>query len=137
MSAGWWRYPLRLALGIVFLWAALAKLSDVGGFATEIHNYRLLPVALENLAALAMVWIEVLVGLALVLNIAPRSATIVVGGLLIMFFFAILQAVIRDLDIECGCFGTSDASRVGIVALARDIIFLGLAWFGYPRRSSR
>ena len=129
-----WRYLFRLALGAIFLWAALAKVSDMQGFAGEIHNYRLLPVALENLAALTMVWIELVIGLALVTNLAPRSGTLTAGGLLVVFFAAILQAVIRNLDIDCGCFGTNDASRVGIMALARDVAFLVMAWLGYPRR---
>ena len=94
---------------------------------------RLLPIALENIFALVLVWTEVIVGLALVTNLAPRSATLLAGGMLVMFFIAILQAVIRGLDIDCGCFGTKDASATGIKALLRDIAFLAMAWIGYPR----
>jgi len=93
----------------------------------------MLPVALENLFAMTMIWIEVLAGLALVANVAPRSATLLLGGLLVVFLVAIGQAVARNLDIDCGCFGTSDATKTGFTALARDIAFLALAWFGYPR----
>jgi uncharacterized membrane protein YphA (DoxX/SURF4 family) len=128
-----WRYLLRLALGLVFLWAALAKIPEAGAFAKEVHYYRMLPVALENLFALGLVWAELLIGLGLVLNLAPRTMTAAAGFLLVVFFIAIGQAVIRGLDIECGCFGTSDGSRVGLVALGRDIVFLALAFFGYPR----
>ena len=128
-----WRYLLRLALGLVFLYAAVAKIPEAGAFAREIHNYRLLPVPLENVFALGLAWTELLLGLGLVLNLAPRTMTLGTGLLLVVFFIAIGQAVIRDLDIECGCFGTSDASHVGLVALGRDIVFLALAFFGYPR----
>ena len=130
-----WRYLFRLALGAIFLWAALAKIGDMAGFAAEVHYYRMVPLPLENVFALVLVWVELVAGLALVTNLAPRSGTWVIGGLLVVFFVAILQAVIRGLDIECGCFGTADASQVGLMALARDVAFLVMAWLGYPRRS--
>ena len=129
-----WRYLFRLALGVVFLWAALAKIGDMAGFAGDIHNYRMLPVAMENVFALVLVWTELVLGLALVTNLAPRSATLLGGALLVMFFIAILQAVLRNLDIDCGCFGTTDAKQAGIEALVRDVIFLAMAWLGYPRK---
>ena len=36
-----WRYLFRLALGVVFLAAALPKIADPVGFASDIHNYRI------------------------------------------------------------------------------------------------
>ncbi len=133
MSGPWgWRYIFRLALGLVFVWASLAKIGDVPGFAGEMHNYRILPIGLENVFAMTLPWIELLAGVALVVNIAPRSATIILGALLAVFLLAILSAVIRNLDIACGCFGTSDATRTGWVATFRDLGFLALALLGYP-----
>jgi len=129
-----WRFLFRLALGAVFLWAGLAKIADPAGFAREIHNFHLMPVAGENIFAIVLPWVELVSGLALVTNAAPRSATLVLGGLLVVFFFAILSAIVRHLDIACGCFGTSDASKTGWVTLLRDAAFLTLALLGWPRR---
>lgn len=128
-----WRWLCRAVVGGVFIWAALAKISDISGFAMEIHNYRMLPVAFENMAAMTMVWIELIAGLAVVLNLAPRSGNWILIGLLILFMVAIGQAIARGLDIDCGCFGTSDATRVGWIAMGRDIVLLALAWIGHPR----
>ncbi len=129
-----WRYLLRLVLGLVFLWAALAKIGDVPGFAREIHNYHATPLSLENIFAMVIPWIELIAGIALVLNIAPRGGTLVLGGMLVLFTVLILSAIVRGLDIACGCFGTSDAARTGWETLLRDVAFLAMAWFGYPRR---
>ena len=129
-----WRYLLRAVLGLVFLWAALAKIGDASGFAREIHNYRATPLALENVFAMIIPWIELVDGTALVLTIAPRAGTLVLGGMLVVFTVLILSAIVRGLDIACGCFGTSDAARTGWETLLRDIAFLAMAWFGYPRR---
>lgn len=129
-----WRYLLRAAVGAVFIWAALAKISDISGFAAEIGYYRMLPLAFQNLLAITMVWIELVAGVAVLVNVAPRSATIVLFGMLVLFFVAIGQAVLRGLDIDCGCFGTSDGAKVGVTALVRDVVLLAMAWLGYPRR---
>jgi uncharacterized membrane protein YphA (DoxX/SURF4 family) len=129
-----WRYLFRLALGVVILAAALPKIADPGSFAVDIHNYRLLPAVLENVAALTLPWIELVAGVALVLNLAPKAGTLVAGGLMVVFLIAIGLAVARNLDIECGCFGTYDASRTGWATLLRDAGFLALAVLGWPRR---
>lgn len=135
---GWdWRYIFRLALGGVFIAAALPKIADPLGFASDIHNYRMMPLALENLLALTLPWVELLVGLALVLNIAPKGATLLAGILMLVFLVAIGQAVVRNLDIDCGCFGTNDASKTGWMALLRDLGFLALAAIGWPRGGRR
>ena len=36
---------------------------------------------------------------------------------MLAFTLGVLSAVARGLDFECGCFGTSDASRVGLQKL--------------------
>ena len=128
-----WRYVFRAILGVLFIWAALAKIGDLPAFAGQIHNFRILPVAVENLFAVTLPWIELVAGLALVTNLAPRAGLLVLGGLLLVFFVAILSAMARKLDIACGCFGTQDAGTTGLMTLIRDIGFLALAVIGYPR----
>lgn len=129
-----WRYLFRLGLGAIFLYAAVTKLPELGKFAESVHNYRMLPVSLENLFAMALIGVEIVVGVTLILNVLPKSSTILVTMLLVMFFIAILQAVLRGLDIDCGCFGTDDASKTGWVALLRDLGMLAMAFLGYPRK---
>ena len=133
MNYGGWRYIVRAVLGVLFIWAALAKISDLSGFAAEVHNFRMIPLALENLFAMTLPWIELVAGVALVLNVAPRAATAVLGFLLVVFLIAIVSAIIRNLDIACGCFGTSDASQTGWITLLRDLGFIALAVLGWPR----
>lgn len=128
-----WRYLFRLALGVVFIWAALAKIADPGAFAKEIGYFRMVPLSLQNVFALALPWVELVAGVALVLNLVPRAATLLLGGLLVVFMIAIGVALARGLDIDCGCFGTRDAASTGWVTLARDVGFLALAFLGYPR----
>jgi uncharacterized membrane protein YphA (DoxX/SURF4 family) len=130
------RYTVRtsqVAIGALFLVAALAKLGDLHALATQIHNFRLLPLAVQNLAAMTLPWVEMLAGLSLVLGVRPRSGAIVVSTLLTVFTVAVLIAMAKGLDIECGCFGTADATRVGVVKILQNLGMLGLGLVGSLR----
>jgi putative oxidoreductase len=104
---------VRIALGIVVAWAALAKLSDLTAFSAQVHNFRVLPIWSENLVAMTLPWIELVAALSLLLGIQARSGALVATGLLAVFTVAVALAVARGLDFQCGCFGTADATRVG------------------------
>jgi len=104
---------VRIALGIVVAWAALAKLSDLAAFSSQVHNFRVLPIWSENLVAMTLPWIELVAALSLLLGIQARSGALVATGLLAIFTVAVALAVARGLDFQCGCFGTADATRVG------------------------
>ena len=132
------RHPLvvrgsQIAMGLVFAWAALAKLGDLREFANQVHNFRMVPIFAENVIALSLPWIELVAALALILNIRARSGAVVVTGLLAVFTVAIVVALMRGLDIECGCFGTSDASQVGLVKITQNLGMLVLGWIGCLR----
>ena len=132
------RHPLvvrgsQIVMGVVFAWAALAKLGDLHGFADQVHNFRMVPIFAEHVVALSLPWIELVAALALILNIRARSGAVVVTSLLAVFTVAIIVALVRGLDIECGCFGTSDASRVGLVKITQNLGMLVLGWIGCRR----
>ena len=124
----------RIVIGVLFAWAALAKLGQLDAFATQVHNFRLVPVALENLVALTLPWIELLAALALILNVRARSGAVVLTVLLTVFTLGVAQAMIRGLDFECGCFGTSDGTRVGTFKILQNLGMLAVA-FVATRRS--
>ena len=55
----------RIALGLVFIAAALPKIGDPPGFAKAIWAYQLVPGPVLNPMALVLPWLELLCGLAL------------------------------------------------------------------------
>lgn len=115
-------------MGLVFIVAALAKIGDVSAFAEQIHNFRMMPVWPENLVAMTLPWIELLAGMSLLLGIRPRSGGVIATGLMAFFLVAVAIAMVRGLDIECGCFGTADATEVGLSKLAQNAVMLILAF---------
>jgi len=117
----------RIAIGLILLVAGLAKVGDLHAFAEQIHNFRLVPLAAENLIAFSLPWIEVVAGLALLVNVRARSGALVGAALMAAFTLFVLIALFRGLDVECGCFGTSDASRVGLKKILENLMMLAIA----------
>ena len=117
----------RIGIGLVMLAAALGKIGDPAAFATQIHHFRLIPIGAENLIAIVLPWVELIAGLTLVLGVHARSGAWLSSAMMVVFTLAVGAAVARGLDIECGCFGTADATHVGGMKLAENLLFTGAA----------
>lgn len=103
----------RAALGITFIIAGMEKISDPTAFAAAIYGYKIFPEIMVNFFAVIVPWIEVVSGLLLVFGMLVRENAAVISCLLIMFIVLVVISIFRDLNIECGCFGTSSGSRIG------------------------
>jgi len=113
---------LRAALGALFLYAAATKLPDMGAFAESVANYRLVPSALVPAAAVATIGLELALGLLLVTGRLPRATALVATTLLGVFTVGLAQALVRGIDLRCGCFG--GAERATWLTVLRDVALL-------------
>ena len=124
----------RIILGIIFIYASYEKILDPVGFSKNIHNYHLTPIAIENLAALIIPWLELIIGVFLIFGLFLEGATSITIALLIFFIFILSQAVFRGIDVHCGCFKTDvQTENVNfqfelIKRILEDIIYLGMAF---------
>ncbi|MFZ5569653.1 MAG: cation diffusion facilitator family transporter [Thermodesulfobacteriota bacterium] len=116
---------LRLGLGAVFLYASFDKILNPQAFAKAVYNYQILPDVLVNLAAIALPWLEFLLGLCLITGFWLPGATVTTTGLLTVFIGALAFNQIRGLDVYCGCFSTeAKAGAAGLWPVLRDVGFL-------------
>jgi hypothetical protein len=53
-------------------------------------------------------------------GISAKENSAILSGLLVIFIIAIVISLIRGLDINCGCFGTVDGSKVGILKILEN-----------------
>jgi putative oxidoreductase len=111
LASPWLTVRVQIALGLFFVAAALPKVVDPPSFAHMVYNYRLVPGPLVNLMALAMPWLELLAGLALVLGVFTRTSAGLVGALLLLFIGAVGINLARGNAIDCGCFDVTAANR--------------------------
>jgi putative oxidoreductase len=107
----WLTIRVQIALGAIFIIAALPKIADPPSFAHMIYNYRLVPSPLINISALVMPWVELLAGLALILGVWKAAARTVVAIMLAVFIVAISINLFRDNAIDCGCFNVADRGK--------------------------
>lgn len=114
----------RLGVGAVFLYAAWDKILHPDAFAQAIHHYRLVPGVLLHPWAHLLPVLEIVVGAALVLGLLRRGAALLAAGLTVVFMVAIASALLRGLDISCGCFHTDGGHGVGLSLLLRDAVLL-------------
>lgn len=110
----------RLGLAAMFLFAAVPKLLDPVTFARDIDNYRMLPDALIGPLALMLPVAEIVIGLALVTGVYARGAAITAGVMLVGFAVGMVQAIVRGIDLDCGCFGHFAEAQVSWWTVARN-----------------
>ena len=116
-------------MGGIFIYSAVTKIADPVYFAKSLYNYKILPEGSINFFALLIPWLELVIGSLLVLGIFVRESALIGSILMILFIGAIGIAVARGLDIECGCFGTKDGSKVGLIRIIEDLFILaGFIW---------
>lgn len=117
----------RLVLGGVFVGAGIPKILDPGAFAVAIRSYELgLPEWFVSFSAHALPYAEVLLGLYLIFGLFTKPAAWVTTALMVVFTVALLQGAARGLEIDCGCFGTGEASSNLWLAFLRDVGLLAL-----------
>jgi uncharacterized membrane protein YphA (DoxX/SURF4 family) len=126
----------RVALGLIFVYAAYAKLYFGGGwhlgdyhffFAMAIDSYKMLPLQVVEVMARILPWFELLLGVLLIAGVALRWVGLITSALLLVFIGAMTRAKILGLEINCGCFGNNE--KLGTATLIRDgsLLFLALA----------
>lgn len=125
----------RLLLGALFVWASVTKVPDMAAFAESIANYRIVPPGLVPVAAVVLVGVELTAGLALMANLWSRAAALVLAALLVGFTGGLTSALLRGIDLACGCFGGNAPATWWTVA--RDVVLLALAVFVASRPPSR
>ena len=137
LDNAWVELVIRWGLGITFIYASFHKIVSPEEFAKIIFGYDLFPSVLIKPIAIIVPFVELVSGTALILGIYPRSAALIVNGLLLAYITALSINLARGHEFDCGCFSLSDTGHVASPALGivRNIIcfFLGLHLLFYKR----
>ena len=122
----------RILLGLIFLFAGIAKISDPVRFIFTLRQFNLFSEAVIPFMALYLPWLEFILGLFLILGLLYRASAFLLACLNTMFAIAILTVVVRGMEIDCGCFGMfADILKIpdsaDIKAIIRNVIFIGIS----------
>ena len=118
---------LRLVLAFIFILSALEKFKSLESFALNVDAYQIFPAIVVNLIVVIIPWLELFVGFGLLFKFKLRANLLLYLILMICFTILVVIAMIKGLDIECGCFGES-STKVGLVKIIENmmIIFMNL-----------
>ncbi|MEV1285542.1 MauE/DoxX family redox-associated membrane protein [Micromonospora sp. NPDC049679] len=136
----WLGTGARLGLAAVWLYAGATKVGDLAASGRAVNAYRIMSYDLAQVIGAALPFVEIALGVLLLLGLATRLAAGVSAALLAVFVAGIASAWARGLAIDCGCFGSGGELAAGQrpsygPEILRDLGFLLLAAFllVYPR----
>jgi uncharacterized membrane protein YphA (DoxX/SURF4 family) len=131
----WLTLLSRLILGGVLFAAGALKIGNLQKSAMAVRAYEMLPVELANFLGYALPWIEIGIGLLLIVGASVKICGLLGAFTMLAFIIAIAQAWARGLSIDCGCFGgggTIDPEETKYLSeIIRDIGLLSMGVFLY------
>lgn len=132
--APWIGLAARLGLAAVWLYAGATKVGDLAASGRAVNAYQVMPYEVATAVGAALPFVELALGVLLLIGLATRLGAGVSAVLLVVFVAGIASAWARGLAIDCGCFGTGGELPPGqspsyLPEILRDLGFLALAGF--------
>jgi|GEM_PF-2920040 len=115
---------MQIALGLMLLLSAILKLLSFGSLLDIINLLRLTPNKLNKVVAILLVSVELATGSLILLGYLARMAAIVGSVLFIGFIWLHRYALVRKIDMTCGCHGRWMSTRLGKAGIVQNIIYL-------------
>ena len=123
----------RLALAAVFLIAGGSKIPHPWVFVHTVEGYKMLPDSLARPFGLALPWIEVLIGIYLLVGLFTRIVAAASAAVLVLFLVALGVQIVHGNTSNCGCVVGIDnpvitwfigGNNIGPFDLVRDGVLL-------------
>jgi hypothetical protein len=126
---------IRFGFGTLFFAAGISKSLRAGSVQHIVAHYRLVPRPLVPVAARALASIEAVAGALLLASLflpIYAEAWALTAGLLLIFSVAILSALVRGIEVPCGCGLVLNGHVITPATLTRNLLLLGLLALDAP-----
>ena len=122
----------RIFIGLLFVVSSLDKIVDPSAFSRSVADYGLLPSWMPAIIATILPWVELLCGFAVLFGVFLRGSSLLLSAMIAVFTLAVISALLRGLDISCGCF-TQDpaAGHIGWMKVVQNTSLFALTLFLY------
>ena len=130
------RLILALLVGAVFVYAGVLKARDPLRFASDISNYAMISWPLGVRVAFYLPWLEIICGLALILQRFFSGAIVLTALMVVVFVGATIWARAHGIDVACGCFGTVSSNLTltwHLILNGALLAALGVLWWWRER----
>jgi uncharacterized membrane protein YphA (DoxX/SURF4 family) len=118
----WVSLAARLLLGGVMLVAGALKVTDPEAATQAVRAYELLPQGFDGVVGLLLPFLEIGIGLLLIVGYGVRAAAVAAGVFMVVFIAAVSSAWARGLAIDCGCFGGGGQVAPGDTKYLQEIL---------------
>jgi len=141
----WIDYLVRFLVGCLFIFSGLVKLNDPMGTEIKMEEYFevfsvdfahffewFIPLAMP--IGLFLVILEIVLGLAVLLNYKMKWTTWLLGLLIVFFTFLTFYSAYFDKVTDCGCFGDA-IPLTPWQSFSKDVILIVLIGYLFARKS--
>jgi putative oxidoreductase len=119
---------IRVFCGMLLIYASLDKLGNSAQFSQVIGNYQILPTGLLPLTAVVIPWFEFFSGLCLTFGFLPKGAALIFCALMAGYAVSIGSAILRGIDLNCGCWNLDWMETENGWTVLRDVLFFALGY---------
>jgi len=123
----WIAFGSAVLLAVIFITSGKTKIADVQAFIDTINTYQLLPAILIPYLAHYLVWLELSIGMGVLIPFTRRATAFVLLVLLLVFTGAIASLVVRGIDTDCGCLDAITLGDSLWLALGRNFVLILMA----------
>ena len=111
-----------MVLAAVLLISGVIKALDARETIVAVRAYQLVPESLVGAVAAVLPYLEIALGLLLLIGLATRLAAVLAAVVMVVFVAAVTSAAARGLSIDCGCFGGGGEVAAGQTAYTAEIL---------------
>lgn len=126
-----WQFIARcfalLIAGILF-WSGAEHLKNPYAFLTSVLRYRLVSGQTAMVVAMALPVAQTVIAGMIFLGIGRSHAMLWAAALLTLFTGVQMSALVRGLEIGCGCFGIANETPISWLSMSRVAILAALGW---------
>jgi uncharacterized membrane protein YphA (DoxX/SURF4 family) len=139
-KAPWVSLVARLLAGAMWLYYCVPKLTQPTQNIANVRDFQILPSGLVDGFAYAQPYLELSLGLLLIIGFGTRLIALFSGILLLVYIAGIISLGARGISISCGCGGAGGTVAAGqtryTLDVVRDVVFLiPVLWLLWKPRS--
>ena len=124
----WISLVARLLLGAMWLYYSVPKLTQPTQNIADVRDFQILPSGLVTPFAYAQPYVELALGLLLILGLGTRLVALLSAIMLLVYIGGIISLGARGISITCGCGGGGGQVAEGqtryTLDVLRDVLYL-------------
>lgn len=115
---------LRIIFGLLFIFSGIVKLVDLNLFQESVIKFNLINENLIKPVIYGLPFIEIILGLAVVVNFRTSFIMQIIVFMLALFTAVVVAKIFEGAQINCSCFGEFSSSNIDSITVIRNIVLM-------------